>query len=238
MIISRPCVALLCVLLPLANAPKGSAASTDFKNFSYPWNRHLEFGVPMSWGWKNVKYLSGSIKVKDGEHFFKNGNGPLQRTVLSVENVIWGDLDNDGKPEAVVTLNYSTGGTANWDFLYVFRIEDGKPKLIAFLQGGSRGSGGIRRARIAAERLFVTFADPARMSGDCCSEGFVRETYQWKDSHFVRIAQVEGRFAPHHPSIAFASRKHFPANSRCALASSDAPTNSRSAPAELPAPLK
>jgi hypothetical protein len=182
---------ILCLLvLPLDSPSNNSADKVDFKNFSYPWNSHLEFGVPSTWRWREVSYLNRSIKVQLGRHDFEGDEIPSP--ALTVDDVLWGDLDGDGKPEAAVTLTYFSGGTAHWDFLYVFRIENDKRKLIAFLQGGSRGSGGIQDVRIANERLIVEFADPERMSGDCCSEGFVRETYRWKESRFVRVARTKG----------------------------------------------
>jgi hypothetical protein len=58
-------------------------------------------------------------------------------------------LDSDGIEEAVAALNYSTGGTQNWDYLYFYRMET-----------GSRGYGGLVRTFVQDQLLVVDFADP------------------------------------------------------------------------------
>ena len=42
--------------------------------------------------------------------------------LVSVDAVIYGDLDSDGIEEAAVLLNCSSGGTVNWDFLYIYKL--------------------------------------------------------------------------------------------------------------------
>src|SRR4051794_22336531 len=105
-------ISLLCLLLlPLGGPSTDSSTKIDFKNFTYPWNHHLEDDVPMSWRWRAVSYLNSSISVKDGEHLSAEDDGTY--VTLAVDNVIWGDLDGDGKPEAAVKLTYHSGGTAH-----------------------------------------------------------------------------------------------------------------------------
>src|SRR5205823_12024536 len=137
-----------------------------------------------------------TIRTNKGTHQFRepgNKQNDCERCpVLSVDRAVFGDLDGDGKEEAAVHLNYSSGGTANWDFLYGYRLEKGRPTLIAFLQAGSRGSGGLVKVTIANKLLILEFADPARREGDCCSNGFIRESYQWKQNRFVRVRRVKG----------------------------------------------
>jgi hypothetical protein len=105
--------------------------------------------------------------------------------------VTYGDIDGDGAEEAAVHLNYSTGGTANWDYLYVYKLEHGRPKLMERLESGSRVSGGLVRSAIEKEILILDFADPERSAGDCCSEGYIRVHYRWQDGRFVETGARE-----------------------------------------------
>jgi hypothetical protein len=100
-------------------------------------------------------------------------------------------LDGDGVEEAVVALNYSTGGTMNWDYLYVYKPEPSKPRLLARMETGSRGYGGLVRAFVRNQLLTVDFADPEKSLGDCCSEGYIRVRYRWQDGVFVEEGERE-----------------------------------------------
>jgi hypothetical protein len=100
-------------------------------------------------------------------------------------------LDGDGNEEAIVHLNYSTGGTANWDFLYVYGQGHGQLPILGILESGSRGYGGLVRTRITQGLLVLDFADAERRVGDCCSEGYVRIRYRWKKGVFVETGTRE-----------------------------------------------
>jgi hypothetical protein len=100
-------------------------------------------------------------------------------------SVTYGDLNADGTEEAAVHLNYTEGGTANWDYLYVYKLVRTRPKLMSILKGGSRSHGGLNRVAIQNGLLTLDFADPDRRVGDCCSEGYIRVRYRWRDGKFV-----------------------------------------------------
>jgi hypothetical protein len=84
-----------------------------------------------------------------------------------------------------VDLLYGTGGTANWHYLYVYSFDRPRPKLIAMLESGSRAYGGLVDVKIQRRLLMLDFADAAMRMGDCCSEGFVRVRYRWRQSTFI-----------------------------------------------------
>jgi hypothetical protein len=117
----------------------------DFKNFTYAWSDPSE-NVPLTWRW-----LTSSPKLRfratNGiHHFYNPGQDNYERErapLISVDSITYGDLDADGVEEAVVALNYSTGGTASWDYLYVYKLENGHAVLLARMETGSRGYGGL-----------------------------------------------------------------------------------------------
>jgi hypothetical protein len=165
--------------------------SIDFKNFSFPWD---EGGTtPLSWDgspWYWFKSIPASkIPLVNGmHHFYETGQSQFERErtpYLCISAVTYGKLDGIEAELATVTLNYSTGGTQNWDYLYVYRLVRGSPQAIAILESGSRAYGGLYRTEFQNGRLVLDFADPDRQVGDCCSEGYIRTHYRWKNGAFV-----------------------------------------------------
>jgi hypothetical protein len=142
---------------------------------------------PSPWHWLKTLPVS-KIQVVNGIcHFYEPGQSPLERErapLLSVDAVTYGDLDTDGMEEAAVHLNYSTGGTQNWDYLYIYRLVGGHPKPMGILKAGSRADGGLYRTAIQNGLLVLDFADAERRAGDCCSEGYIRVRYRWKNGGF------------------------------------------------------
>jgi hypothetical protein len=185
----------LIILIVLIVASLGAAQlrgirEIDFKNFTYVWDDAWEDAPPEQWHWVTTR-PKAKVSVSNGRHRFDDealdSDDPSRAPVVSVDSVTYGDLTGDGKEEAVVSLNYSTGGTANWDYVYIFRLKEGAPFLMARMQTGSRAYGGLVGVSIQKGLLALDFADKDRMVGDCCSEGFVRVRYQWQGNHFVEV---------------------------------------------------
>jgi hypothetical protein len=169
-----------------------SIRQIDFKNFTYPWGNP---GGPLErWHWIPSS-PSNKVRLTSGAHRFlrelEPGENPSQASGLRFVSVTYGDLERNKEEEAAVVLNYSGGGTANWDYLYIFKLENGAPRLLAWLESGSRADGGLVATMIENGQLVVDFADAKRRIGDCCSEGFIRVRYAWKEGHFVETGPRE-----------------------------------------------
>jgi hypothetical protein len=140
------------------------------------------------WEWLD-RIPEPHIRLANGlHHFYKSGQSQLEREhapILSMDSVTYGDLDGDGMEEAAVHLNYTEGGTANWDYLYVYQLVHSHPKVTSILKGGSRAYGGLTHTAIQNGLLVLDFADPDRRVGDCCSEGYIRVRYRWTSGKFV-----------------------------------------------------
>ncbi len=179
-----------------------SIRQIDFKNFTYPWGKTMEDGPAADYAdaaarpyiWLNP-LPHQSIRGPKGAHpFYESSDDPDERSHdprVSVDDVTYGDLDSDGIEEAAVHLNYGTGGTYNWDFLYIYKLSGGHPRLLALLGSGSRGDGGLGRVVISGGFLVLDFNDPDRRQGDCCSEGYVRVRFRWQNNHFVEEGRRE-----------------------------------------------
>lgn len=189
-------IAFLCLVLRVVTTCGAQAVKIrqiDFKNFTYAWDNPIN-GVPGSWHWITSSPQS-RIKANKGIHrFYKRGQDQFEREhapLLSVDSVTYGDLLGDGNEVAIVWLNYSTGGTANWDYLYIFALQMGSPTLVARLETGSRAFGGLIKASVQNEFLVVDFADEDKRVGDCCSEGYIRVRYRWHKGRFVEVGTRE-----------------------------------------------
>ena len=190
----------LLVLVALGAASAASAQSReirkiDFKNFAYAWSDAWEEeSPPEQWRWITTPPKSKVTVVKGIHRFEEDAFYPgLSEPVpaVSVDSVDYGEVTGDGKEEAFVALNYGTGGTANWDYLYVFRMRAGVPSLMEIMETGSRGSGGFVGVSVQRQVLVLDFADKDRMTGDCCSDGFIRVRYRWRGGRFVEVGPRE-----------------------------------------------
>jgi hypothetical protein len=184
-----PFLALLISIL-LGSALLSGANSIreiDFRNFAYPLGNP---GFPKSyWHWiPNIPPIK--VKLSNGNHPFPS-ESPYQIPALQMVSVAYGKLAGDEEEEAAVVLNYSTGGTANWEYLYLYKLEKGAPRLLAWLESGSRAAGGLVEVKIENGLLVLDFADAKRSIGDCCSEGFIRVRYAWKNGQFVESGPRE-----------------------------------------------
>jgi hypothetical protein len=176
-----------------ATAQNSKIRQVDFKNFTYAWNDATGEGVPESWHWI-TPLPKTRITTVSGLHNFEEDRAedrPSPSPVLSVDHVTFGDLLGDRGEEALVSLNYGTGGTANWDYLYVYQLRNDHPVLLALMETGSRGSAGLVRVAVRAGLLVVDFADKDRMVGDCCSAGYIRVRYRWQKGRFVEVGTAE-----------------------------------------------
>ena len=186
----------LLVNVSVIAAPRKTLRSVPYKDSQYEWLSDFGEDVPSEWRWLDIRQLKDRVQLKKGWYRFSESTMDAEELSgypsLRFENVVFGDLDGDGVDEAAVSLYYSTGGTAGWSYLYVFRLSEGRPSLIALLESGSRGSGGLREVKISKGHLIVEFADRDRMVGDCCSDGFIRETYRWTKKGFVRVRRLKG----------------------------------------------
>jgi len=190
---------LLCAVVALLAAPALSGGapkdtdirSIDFKNFSFLWDNNMEHPPSYDaspWQWL-MRLPQSRIHVVNGVHHFHEPNeSQLERARaprVSVGRVVYGDLDGSGMEWAAAHLNYSSGGTQNWDYLYVYKPADEHPRLVGILKSGERGYGGLYRTAIQNGLLVLDFADRDRRVGDCCSEGYIRVRYRWKNGSFI-----------------------------------------------------
>lgn len=192
-----PIVALLLTAVLSPAWRTSTIHDVDFKNFEYPWDEPA--GNTAAWSWlytltpTTVRLADGAAHFDDSDDSDK-GVGPSPG--LRFTSVTYGILGSHGNEVAAIELNYSTGGTANWDYLYVYEFTHGSPNLLGRLRSGSRAYGGLVHVAIRNGALLLDFADADKRVGDCCSTGYIRVTYKLTGGRFVESApRTRGDFA-------------------------------------------
>ena len=170
-------MALISILVIVSGGLGRNIRDIDFGDESFPFDDTRT--VPAEWRWIEVIRAS-QVKLEKGRHEFGEGDtrGGVGRPALMLESIAYGDLTGDGLEDAVVNLRYSTGGTAAWNYVYVFGMEDGELKVVSVLESGSRAAGGLLRVAVDGRDVVMEFADVSKRVAECCSEGFVRVRYR------------------------------------------------------------
>jgi len=172
---------LMIALLLLLTLSSVGAENVDFRNFTYPTPTGKLF-VPGDLKWMTDQPAI-NVTLVDGSYNFEK-KGPAPGPSLTIDEVRYGDLTMSNQLGAVVVLNYHTGGTAWWSYLYAFSLAPERPRLLGWLQTGSRAYSGLYRLFVNNGGFTIDVLDPDKRMGDCCSAGFIRTSYEWRDGKF------------------------------------------------------
>jgi heat shock protein HslJ len=123
---------------------------------------------------KNASYsgiegLKGPVKLVDGRwkgRPYKKGSASRPTISLAGDLRITGDLDGDGRDDAVVLLTYAPGGTGQLLHLAVVTRRKGKIENVATTLIGDRVQ--IRDVRIEQKRIFVDLVQAGPKDAMCC----------------------------------------------------------------------
>jgi hypothetical protein len=179
----------------IATAQK-SIRQVDFKNFTYPLSDTLLGHDRLQWlsiptarhGGMHIHLVNGSDLTKSSSVM---GREYAQFEGFTLQSVQFADLTDDSKEEAIVVLRYATGGTQSTDYVYIYSVEGGTPKLLGYCHTGDRAYYGLHRVYGDHETLVFELFDPRQRSGDCCSSGLVRMRYQWHEGRFEAFGKSD-----------------------------------------------
>jgi hypothetical protein len=152
----------------------------DFKNFTY---RPYCIGkTPMT------------VRVKDGEYSKETqADGYVDRFFFTITDVAYGDLNADGKDEAVVIGVCNTGGTGNFSEGFIYTQRTGKTVLAARFPGGDRAYGGLRETRVDGGILSIDSNDVGEAGGACCPEYVITSQYKLSGAKLVPVGKPTRR---------------------------------------------
>ena len=138
---------------PQPPATVDSISDVDFLNFVH--DSGLDFGP------------EDGVLVTDGE--YTNGEfGDDEYFALTVTDIEFGDLNNDGIDDALVATSWNGGGSGHFDAVHAYRLVDGVPVLAGQLGFGDRAHGGIYDVMIDATGASVWSFSTS--GGACCPE--------------------------------------------------------------------
>lgn len=185
---------LTCIFLGLAAAAQTNIRDVDFTNFSYPWSPYSGWPRQIEWldtpGVERVQLVNGRWRDREIENA-KDIAGIEPFSGLTYEEVQFADVTGNGQTDAIVVLRFDTGGTQYSHYVYVYSFVAGRPKLLARFHSGDRASSGLYRVYGEFGRLVVELYDPEKSSGDCCSTGFIRSRYRWRNGMFQLVGAHE-----------------------------------------------
>jgi hypothetical protein len=182
-----------------STAAQTNIRQVDFKNFTYPLSGTLLGHDRLQWldmsreahsNRKPIHLVNGDDLTK-ASSFVMEGQEYTQWTGFTLQSVEFADVTGEGKEDAIVVLKYLTGGTQKTHYVYIYSFDDGKPKLLAYCHTGDRGENGLYKVYGDRGALVFELLDPKKMSGDCCSSGFVRTRYKWHNGRFEAFGARE-----------------------------------------------
>jgi hypothetical protein len=151
---------------------KPSIHAVDFDDIAYP----------------NFPDFSGSkrksITLKPGE------GGP--------SHINYGDVTGDELEEAMVVLPIEIHGSAIPYYVYIFTMEEERPKLIWDFETGDRADGGLRQVYSDSGQLVIELFGKDRVIGSqlykgdeglCCPSSYTQTRYKWTGRSFQQISK-------------------------------------------------
>lgn len=134
------------------------------------------------------------VRVSDGEYFEeKEVDGYTERFFFNATVEGYGDVDGDGREEVLINSICNTGGTGNFSEGFVYTMRQGKPFLLARIEGGDRAFGGIREISFENGIITVDRNAPGEMGGACCAEEAIKTLYKWNGTGLIEFGQTEKR---------------------------------------------
>jgi hypothetical protein len=102
---------------------------------------------------------------------------------------VFGDIAGLSGTAALVVMTYHSGGTATWQYVYVVSTLLETPRVVAWLETGSRAYMGLSQVSTNQGNLVVTVYDPDKAVAACCSSGTITYRYRWNGSSFAPVGQ-------------------------------------------------
>ena len=164
-----------CVILSVSISAQTDIRKVDFNNFTY--NAFCANDEPI-----DIKVSGGKIEERSGDDYLR----------FNVQSINYGDLNNDGRDEAVVITVCNMGGTGQFSEGYIFSTKNNKPVLTGRIAGGDRASGGLVSAKIENGLLIVESYEEGG-GGLCCPEFIITNKFRLKNNKLADFEKPRRR---------------------------------------------
>ena len=144
---------------------------------------------------RNASYqgiYDAPVKLTDGKYEgppFQTGGASRSRVILVDELVARGDLDGDGRDEAVVLLAENSGASGTRNYLAVVAGRNGKPVNVATQLLGDRVQ--LRALRMENGRLVADTVAHGPAEALCCPTQKVRRTFMLDRNQLTETRREE-----------------------------------------------
>jgi uncharacterized protein YecT (DUF1311 family) len=182
----RTLLILICCALVSGTAQQ-SIRDVDWKNFSYPLLESED--VPGEVHWMSPLDTTEQASLIKGDYVLPGCSDDDRCPSVTFDSVNYGALTGIKSTVALVVLTYHTGGTAGWQYVYLYSLDSSKPRLLAWLRTGSRADQGLREVAITGGDLVLVVNHPDKRQGDCCSTGTITTRYRWLRDSFSAMGK-------------------------------------------------
>ena len=171
---------ILLLMLGASAIAQNDIHAIDFQNFTYS------------------AFCAGdspeTLTVKNGEYSKETPqDGYVDRLSFNVSDIAYGDLNGDGRDEAIVLTVCNTGGTGNFSEGFLFAMKSAKAAMTGRIPGGDRAYGGLRSARVDNGLLLVDRNDPGKDGAACCPQLIVTTTYKLVGNKLTKVGKETSR---------------------------------------------
>jgi hypothetical protein len=112
---------------------------------------------------------SKNYKLKDGQYLNQE-----PKESIEISKISFGDINKDGKDDAVVALDLNTGGTLNWTVLTAMLDYNGSPQ-----QTNTIDIGFVQKMFIYDQKIIAKMLEYAPSDPNCCRSLKVKRTYHY-----------------------------------------------------------
>lgn len=137
--------------------------------------------------WNNFTYTFSCFTGSPVQVKMKDGQADQNGVHYTVQKPVFGDLNNDGQPEAVILYHCEGGGTSP-QLVYVYTGTAQHPTLMATLPGnGDNKLATVNQALVAAGILQLVGYGYSANVPLCCPDLLVTSTYKWMGQSFLLV---------------------------------------------------
>ncbi len=165
---------ILLLLVAAGVTAQSNIRNVDFKNFTHK----------LSCGSADAV---SRVRVREGEF---RGDKRGIAVYLQIYKVTYGDINLDGKDEAVVL--YSCGSGASYVYIWglVYGVKNGKPVLLTRLAGGNKSDGGFFDVSIKRNILIVQRYQVGVAGSPCCAETIETARYRLRGKKLRQVGRL------------------------------------------------
>ena len=165
------------IVFPQQQKSFNNIREVDFKNFHFVYD-HSNY---------IQEFYTTNGFITDSSYFFEDSiweNGDYY-----IEKIVFGNFDQDSLEEAVITFfRWTYGTTGRFTDGLVYKLVDGFPKAVDYLEGGDRCISGISDVKVLNGLLYVSnYSDLGYgLMGDCNFE--ITKEYKLSETGLVRLS--------------------------------------------------